>query len=735
MCRRPLATVALFFVFWLIAVTGLLHLKLDLSFRPLFATGAIADSGSREFEAVFGQPSGAFVIYIIENDDVLNPTFIRELDGLSQIAQETPGVIEVVSLTTLRIPVWWRDELRLVPLVPVNSNDSLLKNALANLNGRLTNRLISESQRYTLIAARLEPPMEDLVARRSILAELTGVLRQNLPGGSALFVSGVSVVEIAFADHILFDQLMATSFTMLALALLLWLLFRQWRAVLVCLAPVAVAVPASIGLLAWVGQPITIINSVVPVIILVIGVADAVHMVVAWLRRRENGVAPSEATRDMLRYTGGACALTTVTTMAGFLALMAAKLDVIRVLGVAAAIGILFAWFANQVLIPRLLQLTRPLGLLPDDPLNRGLLFTLTSAIRLATLRPMLVVSASLVMVVLMASVIPQIQADQKFNQELPRRHPVRHAQELLEREFGGFLGPELVIRRRDGETLLDRPTLEKVSSFSDAVLKIPDTHSVSSLQDLLTGVSIDATTKALRAMEESSELKFQVRERVNPQRNQLVILVRTGDMGTDRAGEYRDELLSLADQIFGTEYRAEVVGQWWLAQQGMRLILGDMLRSIGTALLVVLPILWIGVRKWRLFFAAAIANLVPLLLPLSFMAVTGIPIRIGTAVVLAIALGIAVDNTIHVINRLRMLSESSADPVAHIREMMQGTGRAVIYTTIAFVAGFLSMLTNQLLVIRDMGLVAAVTFVGALVADLLLLPAVYILVRKIEND
>jgi predicted RND superfamily exporter protein len=62
-----------------------------------------------------------------------------------------------------------------------------------------------------------------------------------------------------------------------------------------------------------------------------------------------------------------------------------------------------------------------------------------------------------------------------------------------------------------------------------------------------------------------------------------------------------------------------------------------------------------------------------------------------------------------------------------HVSESMRSTGRAVIFTTLALIGGFLSMLSNELLAIRDMGLVAAVTFLGAMLADLLLLPAVYV--------
>jgi predicted RND superfamily exporter protein len=159
--------------------------------------------------------------------------------------------------------------------------------------------------------------------------------------------------------------------------------------------------------------------------------------------------------------------------------------------------------------------------------------------------------------------------------------------------------------------------------------------------------------------------------------------------------------------------------------------VLRDMLVSLATAMLIVLPLMWIALKELRLFFAAAVANLLPLVLPLALMAATGITLRIGTAVVLAIALGIVVDNTLHIIIRLRAQARDERGAPGQMDRAMRGTGRAVIFTTLALVGGFLSMLSNQLLAIRDMGLVAAVTISGAMFADLLILPALYVMLTR----
>ena len=135
MASRPRLTLVLFLLAWLAASAGLPRLQLDLSFRPLFASGAAQDHATREFEAIFGQASGAFATYIIEHEDVLQPQFVRALNHLSLAVGSVTGVDEVISLTTLRIPQWENGRLKLGSVIPTHAlaDDDILGPLLENL--------------------------------------------------------------------------------------------------------------------------------------------------------------------------------------------------------------------------------------------------------------------------------------------------------------------------------------------------------------------------------------------------------------------------------------------------------------------------------------------------------------------------------------------------------------------------------------------------------------------------
>ncbi len=722
----------------LAASLGTSSLRLDLSFRPLFASSPERAAPTLEFEQVFGQSSGAWITAIVENRSLGSGEFVRYVDALSDTASQVDGVSEVLSLTRATVPNWTRGELTFVEPIPAyllepGENEELEYQIGDLLSGsQFVNWLVSEDGRYLLVAARLESALHDLDSRRIAVQAFQDALNDSAAAGTEIHYSGVSIVEIAYEKQVLVDQLIATALATACLMLLLFVTFGDIRLVLICLAPVTLAIPATLGAMGWLGFPVTIINTSIPAVILVIGAADAVHMLNAFSSARARGLDPRASTSHMLSATGRACFLTTVTTMGGFLALTAAELESVSIFGIAAAIGILAAWLGNQVLVPWYMRRTEAHAGGIAVSANEFADATVSRLIRFATFNPRRVLFASFVFAALCAATFPYLEIDQRFNEELPEEHAVAHSQSLLEAEFTGFLGPEISIRRTDRQALISEQAGTDLAGFLKSVRELPDVQRVWSVRDLVPrGVPADEWPDVLHALREAPQTSKLARELINRRNDHLSVIVRLGDIGTARAASLADAIEQAASETLGEDYKVEVVGQWWLAQQGMQMLVRDMLISLATAMLIVGPLLWLGLREHRLFIAAALANLLPLLLPLAFMTVMGISLRIGTAVVLAIALGIVVDNTLHIILRLRAAIVEFGENPDRLDDMLRGTGRAIVFTTAALVAGFLSMMANDLLAIRDMGLVAAVTIAGAMFADLLFLPAVYVLLTR----
>jgi predicted RND superfamily exporter protein len=572
---------------------GVLSLRFDMSFRPLFASGADIEGPTLEFEETFGQSSGAWIAAILENRGMQRADFVAELASVSDAVTELAGVDEVLSISSFTLPVWYEGSLAYTSPIPDILFDAdkreYLDRHLENLlqDERLTGWLVNEDGQRMLVAARLNAPMQDLATRREVVTAFEELVSSSVGPDIGLYFTGVSVVELGYEKQVLYDQLVATALTTIVLMGLLFWTFRNVAAVAICLVPVTIALIVTLGVMGWFGIPITVINTTIPAIVLAIGVADAVHMLTAWLEARTKGFDRRGAVEVMLQKTGKACLFTTVTTMGGFAALMTASLMAVGSFGLTVAAGIFAAWVANQIVLPWTLRRIDLGAAYRTSPVHHVAERLLSTIVRTATSRKWTVTGIGFVLAIVAAALIPMVDIDQRFNEELPSDHPIAISQTVFEQDFGGFLGPDISIRKRDGTNLLDDDSQAALIAFTEAIEELPDTRHVWSVHTLLTeGLSFEYRALALENMRLMPELSQRIEELTDADYTRLAVLVRVGDIGTLRAAEYREEILAAIDAHWSDDYEVEVVGQWWLAQHGMRSLLRDMTVSLATAML-----------------------------------------------------------------------------------------------------------------------------------------------------
>ncbi len=709
--RHPVGVLAAILVLLAVTLPGLPLLSFDMSFRPLFAGSSEDLQATADFEAEFGQASGAYLVAILETEDPGSPKFLARLAALAERVSGLEGVENVQSIANRKVPVWVGDAIELHPLPPAANTAA--------------GALVSKDGRRTLLLARLDIPLSELGQRAALIEQFKRIVETDGPPGSNPRITGVSVVEEAYARLVLRNVIVGVGITMLMLTGILWLFIGRLSSVFVCLVGVSLATPATLGLMAVIGWPMTIINSMVPTMVMIIGVADAIHMHESFREHIADGLPAPQAVSTMLDRMTVPCLATTLTTVVGMLALTTADVAAIREFGVIAALGLVLVLVLNLLVVPQLLL--RLPGVAGTERrlskiVDRAILGVADRGVR----HPGVVLAVAACVLAPLAWFVPRIDLDQRFNEELPFDHPVRGDQALLEQQFDGFLGPDVSIHRADGAALVDAD-ISSIEAFATHIKQHEAVLSVRSAADFIPPVGErDGVATALVKLRNAPDTIAELRDVLSADGRGAALVVRTTDMGSGRSDAFSQWLLREAETTLGGAYEVQLVGQWWLAQRGMQQIVADMLRSFITALLVVLPLLGLLLQRWRMFFISLVPNLVPTVVALGFMALAGIRLRIGTAMILAIALGIAVDDTIHFLLRLR--NESGRAPVDAVKNSLRHSGKAIVLTTVILVGGFLSMLSNDLIAIRDMGLVAAVTVAAALIADLILAPALYLL-------
>jgi predicted RND superfamily exporter protein len=433
----------------------------------------------------------------------------------------------------------------------------------------------------------------------------------------------------------------------------------------------------------------------------VLAVADAVHLVSAFdrearLRAGDGPLAPAarrEAIVAACGRLGGACLATSATTVLGFLSLTTSDLPALRQFGAFAAFGMAAAFATVVVVVPLLLAVTRASPGPP--PGTRGLerLAALTLARRPVILLGFALLAAGA------ATAATRVRIDNRLSDLLDADHPVRIASETLDRELSGSLSLELQLVGSPG-TFAHR-----------------------------------ASAPELAALERELQRELSARVVIGPgrfgdellsaDRSRARLSIRVAEPGgrafEELAGRARAQVEPFA-RARGLE--VEVGGTALLAYQGVNAIARDLRTSLlGMFVVVAIAVVWAARRVGHGLWAV-LPNALPLLVGYATLGLLGIDLDPLAAVVLILALGIAVDDTIHLLAAMRAHPGARTDPAAAITSALVGSGRPIIVTSLVVSGGLAVDLLGSFPPLRLLGLLGAVVMLCALVCDLVLLPA-----------
>ena len=319
-------------------------IQFDMSFRPLFADEDEMFIPTQNFEDIFGEASGAHIGVILESENILTIPYLHKLEQLSDQVVELDHVTSVISLTHFDFPIWTPKGIEIRPLIPKSLLDKdpldpyFVEHILSN--PKVKQVILTEDGGKTLLLARLDILLKDLKGRKTVIQNFKKTITDGIPLGTTTRFTGVSMVENAYADIVLKSLIRSTLLTSIGLVVALFLFFGRFSSIAVALAGVSIASPITLALLYLIGQKITIINSMVPIMLLIIGVADAIHMEQSFMHYRKGGRSVSESVRMMFGAMGLPCLMTAVTTAIGFLSLRMANIDAIRDFGLNVGIGV-----------------------------------------------------------------------------------------------------------------------------------------------------------------------------------------------------------------------------------------------------------------------------------------------------------------------------------------------------------------------------------------------------------
>ncbi len=710
------------------AAVGMGRLQFDDVPRSVFKTRDDDYARLEELFREFGSDDNECLL-VVEGDDLFSPRSVAALRDLVREVSQVEGVDTVRSMAEVLLFTPGAPPRPLLP--PVDAAAAAFSQARddALAHPLLRGQLVSDDARTTLVVAKLAGETQavnsiaPLVARLQEVAENIAVdsgLRVRLTGVPSIRVEIYAAVQRESNRFIFIGA--GLGFVM-AMAL-----FRQFSAALIVAAAPILGSLWTLGMLGLAGVKINIINTILPTLVMVVGFADSMHLMIDIRHNRAAGLSRLEAAKRAIQHLGVACLLTSSTTAVGFGSLALAEVGIIRIFGVTCAFGTMLSYVAVMSLVP--LLASTPLGenlhrRESQDFIARHFVqFERAIGWIARHARPVAIVGA-LVTAALTLSMW-RLEPDNRLVEMIPVNNESYQALKHCDRNFGGSLSAFITVDWPQGQDVASPEVIQGLREVHRLIEETPELNHPISVLNLLQSLPGTGDDLALRTPFLAAVPADVTRRYLRPERRRALVVARLPDMGTAKLQPVFADLDARLATL-GTRFpdlNFKLTGTVVVASRNINKMINSLNQSLLGAATVIFVSIGIGFRSLRLALISILPNIFPLVFVSSYLVLTGQTLQITSVIVFSVSLGIAVDDTIHFLNRFKREMEIDGDVQASIRRAFLAVGSAVVTTTLVLLTGFGSVLTSEMPSSRLFASLSCLAFASAVVGDLLMLPA-----------
>ncbi|MCB0764229.1 MAG: MMPL family transporter [Flavobacteriales bacterium] len=670
---------------------------------------------------------------------------LRRLNGIDSVFSEAHLFELVRDDSLMRFNV-----ARVMKALPADqpAMDSLLAHvrSLPFYDGLLYN----DSTQASLMMVFVNAKLFDTDARRAVVdAVAERVEAFSKDTGMPIHVSGLPWIRVKSTALVKAEMPLFMGLSLFVCGLLLLLFFRSWRVMWICLGVVGVSVVWSFGSLELLGYRITILQSVIAPLVIVMGIPNCVFLINAYHYEFVRHGNQIKSLQRVISRIGAAAFMTNATTAVGFTTFCFTSSDTLQQFGLVATIGIMTLWALSMLLIPTLFSFMPPPNPRHLSHLDRRWLDRVVEGIvRVSQERRPLIYSITFFCTVVAVIGILQLKDESRIVDDLPEDNPVLTDLRFFESNFRGVMPLEIVVDTRKKGGALSDPTLKRIVKLEDTLATYREFSKAISIADAVKftkqafyGGSPDRyallnnTEKPfiLPYLESANGKQNMARSFIDSTRSTTRVTVQMADIGTTRMEGLLAGLRSQVDSIFDPDrYKVTLTGTSVVFLKGSSYLVHNLIISLFWAIVIIVALMALLFNSFRILVVALIPNMIPLLFTAGLMGYLNIPIKPSTMLVFGIALGIAVDNAIHFLARYRLeLKLTGNDLRRSVDLATREVSVGIIYTSVVLLAGFSLFAFSHFGGIRALGLLTTITLMVAMLTNLFVLPSLLLSLNR----
>ena len=748
---RRIAKSVLWGIVVLTAFSGVLisNLGFDYNFENFFPKDDDETEFFKTFRHEFETDNDFIIVGLVDKNGVFNQDFMRRADSLVSILDTLPNVVEIASPTRFKDVII--DPLSGRPFERDlinwrNSNELSKDSAIIYKRGEMVGTFFSEDANALAIQVKHAEFLSKQGCDSLSFAVQEVVYNADFDETHAVGRARGQTYYVAMMQR---ELIVFVSISILLIILFLFVAFRSWWGIWVPITVVLLSVVWILGIMQLCGKPIDLMLMVLPTIIFVVGMSDVVHVLTKYFEELRQGKEKMEAIKISFKEIGIATFLTSLTTAVGFLTLLTSSIVPIKEFGIYTAVGVFVAFCLAYSLLPAVLILSKE----PDTTRSSSATHFWNSTLHHAlsfTLKNQKLLFWTFVGIFVVCIVgLSRVEVNNYILEDLKDTDALKKEFVFFEEEFAGARPFEMaVMLKNDSLSLFDREVLIEIDQLDDHLEEkygvgalISPARIVKLANRTLKGSDsffvipktqkeIDKLIKIINRQDEGKLLSLFINQDTGWAR----INGKTGDLGAIEFAKKDADMDAFIEQEINTDlFELRQTGTARLIDLNNRYLASDMTIGLFIAFFLIAIVVGLMFKNLKMVIVCLIPNLFPLIMIGGFMGFTGIDLKVSTSIIFTIAFGIAVDDTIHFMTKLRLQLAKGRTLLYALKRTFISTGKAIIVTSIILCGGFCTLIASDFLGTFYIGLLISMTLLFAVVADLFLLPVLLLLFFK--ND
>lgn len=709
----------------------------------------------KRVEREFG--SEEFISISYETDDILSSKSLAITEKITQFLEKVDGIEKILSLTNL-----WKAEgheingeetLAIDDLihpewiktgVPAEEKEKILTNPIYK------NLIYSPNGKVNAIIAQLTVLGDNDAKRSEIIDQVRGFAKTiEAESNLKIYIFGYPVFHRATFGTIEREQKILTPLMMLAVVLLMFVAYRSVYLSLIPVVLMGVVFLIVIGTLGYFGINLNWLTSVVPAVIMIVSICDTMHVINAYLSNPNNG---EKSVRDIFRKVGLPTLITSATTAIGFSAMIVTPIIPVRQFGLYVAYGVVVAYLLTFTIFVILISYSpKKVSQKSHQSVSGFIKWILKKSLWIVENHQKKVLWTSLVIFLVSIYGATQIVSDtDTFGVLKKDPYHLIEANDFIRKGAGG--GSECYVFLDGGKpnTFYDPAMLRVVEKFEQgAPSRAPEIVKGLSIVDLIKYFNqafhnnnpdyykIPDTREEvanLFLLMEMERDRLQLQMLINDDYSQVRMRFFTViSHSNKRVMELAGITQRFIDETVPPTLKGSFTGRPFITAKAVDYLPSTMRNTIIFSMMVITVLLMILYRSVYVGLIAMIPNFLTILVVMGIMGLFGFYLDTATCMVFSVGLGIATDDTIHLVWSLKQYVEMGFDYKTALKKVFEDVGIPVVTSTIVLIGGFLMLMFANTKPTNMFGLLVAICCAVALVADLLLTTTLFMILKPFK--